>query len=233
MTDPNYTDISFVLDRSGSMASIREATIAGFDAFMAEQRTAEGRCTVSLAQFDDKYDVIYTEVDVHRVPGLRLEPRGTTALLDAIARTVHATGARLAAKPEDQRPGTVIVGIMTDGYENASREYTHAMIKQLITEQEQKYDWTFLYLGANQDAVEVGSTLGVQSDRSLTYSSAGTADALRASSANVGRMRKLVREGAAPAAARAAAAYTSDQREQANRAGEHGRPDVRRTPGRG
>lgn len=217
MTDPNYTDLTFVLDRSGSMTSIRQATQDGFNAFIGEQRATPGRCTVSLNQFDDRFDVLYTELEVHAVPPLQLEPRGTTALLDAIARSVHATGARLAAKPEDKRPGAVLVGIMTDGLENASKEYTHAMIKALITEQEQKYDWTFLYMGANQDAIEVGATLGVRAEQSLTYSAAGTADALRASSANVGRMRKLVTEGAAPQAARAAAAYSPAQREQARR----------------
>lgn len=213
MTDRTYTDITMVLDRSGSMSSLRDATIEGFNAFLAEQRATPGRCTVSLVQFDHEYESVYTALDLAVVPPLRLEPRGTTALLDAIGRAIHATGTRLAVMPEHERPGSVIVGIMTDGLENASRELTHAAVKALITAQTERYSWTFLYLGANQDAIEVGTGLGVDAGLALTYGTGHARDALFATGANVARMRAAVAHGAAPAAARAAHAYTNEQRE--------------------
>ena len=215
MTDPTYTDITMVLDRSGSMQSIRDDTVGGFDAFIAEQRTQPGRCTVSLVQFDNEYEEVYVGRDLADVPGLTLVPRGSTAMLDAIGRAVHATGARLAALPEDRRPGTVIVGVMTDGLENASREFSHADIKALIEQQEQVYGWTFLYLGANQDAIEVGASIGVARDRALTYAGPKVAAAMGAYSASVGTLRAAVAAGAPVAAARTRAAYTDEQRDDA------------------
>ena len=215
MTDPTYTDITMVLDRSGSMQSIKDDTIGGFDAFISEQRRLPGRCTVSLVQFDNVYEEVYTGRDLADVPGLTLVPRGSTAMLDAIGRAVNATGARLAAMPEDRRPGTVIVGIMTDGLENASREFTFPMVKALIEQQEQVYGWTFMYMGANQDAIEVGASLGVARDRSLTYAGPKVAAAMGAYSASVGTIREAVAAGAPVEQARRRAAYSDEQRRKA------------------
>jgi hypothetical protein len=215
MTDPTYTDITMVLDRSGSMHSIRDDTVGGFDAFVAEQRAQPGRCTVSLVQFDDQYEEVYVGRDLADVPVLTLVPRGSTAMLDAIGRAVHATGARLAALPEDQRPGTVIVGVMTDGLENASREFSYRDVKALIEQQEQVYGWTFMYLGANQDAIEVGARIGVARDRALTYAGPKVAAAMGAYSASVGTLRAAVAGGASPDQARRRAAYTDGQRDEA------------------
>ncbi len=102
-----------------------------------------------------------------------------TALLDAIGRLITDAGASLAALPEDERPGTVIVGIMTDGLENASKEWTHPAIKALIEQQTKTYSWEFLYLGADQDAIEVGTALGVPAARSMTYTRASSRAAAR------------------------------------------------------
>ncbi len=215
MTDPTYTDITMVLDRSGSMQSIKDDTIGGFDAFISEQGRLPGRCTVSLVQFDNVYEEVYTGRDLADVPGLTLVPRGSTAMLDAIGRVVNATGARLAAMPEDGRPGTVIVGIMTDGLENASREFTYPMVKALIEQQEQAYGWTFMYMGANQDAIEVGASLGVARDRSLTYAGPKVAAAMGAYSASVGTIREAVAAGAPVEQARRRAAYSDEQRRKA------------------
>ena len=217
MTDPAYTDITMVLDRSGSMQSIRDDTIGGFDAFLADQRTQPGRCTVSLVQFDNEYEEVYVGRELADVPGLTLVPRGSTAMLDAIGRAVNATGARLAALPEERRPGTVIVGVMTDGLENASREFSHREVKALIEQQEQVYGWTFMYLGANQDAIEVGASIGVARDRALTYAGPKVAAAMGAYSASVRSLREAVAAGAPAAAARQRAAYTEEQRQDAVR----------------
>src|SRR4029453_1481230 len=112
MTDPTYTDITMVLDRSGSMQSIKDDTIGGFDAFISEQRRLPGRCTVSLVQFDNVYEEVYTGCDLADVPSLTLVPRGSTAMLDAIGRAVNATGARLAAIAGGRQPRTRTVGLL-------------------------------------------------------------------------------------------------------------------------
>jgi len=217
MPDQTLTHLAMLLDRSGSMQSIKQATEQGFDLFLAEQREAPGRCTVTLAQFDNEYEELYTDLDVREVPPLDLRPRGMTALLDSIGRLVQTTALRIAQLPEEQRPGAVIVGIMTDGLENASKEYTHAGIKALVTEREEQFGWTFLYMGANQDAIEVGASIGVKRERSLTYDTANVDQAYAATSRSMAAMRGAVYAGAAPAAARDQhAAYSEADRAAAS-----------------
>jgi hypothetical protein len=169
MTDQNLTHLYFLLDRSGSMQSIKSDTEGGFTAFIDEQRRTSGECRVTLAQFDNHYDVVYADRPIADVPALDLQPRGSTALLDAMGRLVTDAGARLAAMHEDQRPASVIVAIMTDGLENASREWTHPAIKALVEQQTQQYGWQFMYMGADQDAIEVGRNIGVAAANSITY----------------------------------------------------------------
>ncbi len=208
MTDASLTHLYFLLDRSGSMQSIKSDTEGGFAAFVEEQRKAAGSCRVTLAQFDDTYEVVYADRDVRDVPPLVLAPRHTTALLDAIGRLITDAGRRLAATPEDRRPGTVVVAIMTDGLENASREWTHAAVKALIEQQERDYAWQFLYLGADQDAIEVGRSIGVAAGNSLTYGRGAVAPAMAAAANLVGELR-LARRVAPAAAMRA---FTDQER---------------------
>ena len=198
MTNPNLTHIEFLLDRSGSMDTIKSDVEGGFNAYIADQCAQPGQCTVSLTQFDDEYDVVFTAFDVGDVPKLKLEPRGWTALLDAIGRSINSLGMRLAQMPEDRRPGTVIFAIMTDGMENASREYTHAAIKAMITRQEQVYNWQFLYMGADQDAIEVGASIGIARGRSLTYDRGYARQAYAAASTLTGMMRAVSVDGTPP-----------------------------------
>lgn len=212
MTDADLTHIYFLLDRSGSMQSIRGETIAGFDAFVAEQRSVPGRCRVTLARFDNVYEEAYTDLPIEEIGTLELEPRGTTALLDAIGRLVTTAGARLAALPEERRPGTVIVGIMTDGHENASHEWTRPAIKALIGQQTDRYGWQFLYMGADQDAVEVGTGLGVDADHAITYSRDNVLFAMASTSANMAEHRRARAAGVAPEEARRRSRFTDDQR---------------------
>jgi hypothetical protein len=169
MTDQSLTHLYLLLDRSGSMQSIKTDTEGGFDAFVAEQQRGAGECRVTLAQFDNHYEVVYADRPIADVPALDLQPRGSTALLDAMGRLITDAGARLAAMREDERPGTVIVAIMTDGYENASKEWTHPAIKALVEQQTADYGWQFLYMGADQDAIEVGRNIGVAAANSITY----------------------------------------------------------------
>lgn len=190
MTDSRLTHIYLLLDRSGSMQSIKTDTEGGFAAFVEEQRRAEGECLVTLAQFDDRYEVVYAARPVADVPPLDLQPRGTTALLDALGRLVTEAGAELAGLPEERRPGTVVVAVMTDGLENSSREWTHAAIRALVEQQTRDYSWQFLYMGADQDAIEVGRDLGVPTGTSVTYARGRAADSLRVASAKVRDLRR-------------------------------------------
>jgi hypothetical protein len=103
------------------------------------------------------------------VPPLALEPRGCTALLDSIGRFVTEVGSDLAQLPVDERPGDITVLVMTDGYENASREWTVEAVRALISQQETVYAWDFVFLGANMDAVDVGTNLGFAAGKSLTW----------------------------------------------------------------
>jgi len=189
MTDSNYTDITMLLDRSGSMAQIKSDIDGGFDVFIEEQKKLPGVCKVTLIQFDDQYDVVFQESDVNDVPRLDLQPRGMTALLDAIGKSINQTGERLAAMAEEQRPGTVIFGIITDGYENASREYTKDTIKSMIEKQENVYSWRFTFLAANQDAIQEGAKIGIKADSSMTYSTDRVDSTFLAYSRSVGARR--------------------------------------------
>ena len=132
---------------------------------------------------------MYADRPIADVPSLVLQPRGTTALLDSIGRLIGEAGQRLAALPEDRRPGTVVVGIMTDGMENASREWSHPRVKALIEQQTRDYQWQFLYLGADQDAIEVGASIGVSAANSVTYGRGKVRQAMAATAANVSAYR--------------------------------------------
>ncbi|MEO6997655.1 MAG: vWA domain-containing protein [Terracoccus sp.] len=215
MTNPNLTHLYFLLDRSGSMDSIKSDTEGGFNAFMAEQRRLPGECRVTLAQFDNEYEEVYRDLPVGEVPPLHLAPRGTTALLDSIGRLVSEAGVRLAALPEEQRPGVVIVGIMTDGLENASRELTHAHVKATVEHQTTEFGWQFLYLGADQDAIEVGVSIGVPAQQSMTYSRGRVAAMMTATSRNVGAARAAVAAGGSVKAASAELWFDDQQRQDA------------------
>jgi hypothetical protein len=212
MTDPNLTHLYFLLDRSGSMQSIKDDTEGGFNAFIEEQRSQSGQCRVTLAQFDDQYEEVYRDRPVADVPPLQLAPRGSTALLDSIGRLVGEAGQRLAALPEHERPGVVIVGIMTDGHENASRELTHPQVKAMIERQTKDYGWQFLYMGADQDAIEVGSSIGVAVTNSMTYSRGRVAAAMAATSRNIGRTRSAVAAGVPMHEAASLIAFDDEQR---------------------
>lgn len=168
----NLTEIAYILDRSGSMSSLAESAIDGFNCFLGDQLSAPGEANLSLILFDDQYLTPYKRVPILEVPNLTTaiyEPRGTTALLDAIGRTVHELGEKLSQLPEHERPGQVIIAIFTDGYENASTQYTLQAINKLITHQREKYQWQFLFLGANQDAIATASGMGIAAEDAATF----------------------------------------------------------------
>lgn len=191
MTNADLSLIAALLDRSGSMQTIADDTRGGFDAYIASVREQPGDTVVTLAQFDDRYETVYRDRRIEEVPTLIIEPRGMTALLDALGRFITEVGAGLAALPEEERPGDVTVLVMTDGHENASSEWTVEAVRDLVAQQETQYSWDFVFLGANMDAVQVGTSLGFAPGKSLTYDadSAAVAGAWDAVSRYNGRKR--------------------------------------------
>jgi len=191
----NYTEIAFVLDRSGSMASCKDAAIDGFNHFLKEQQAVEGLAKLTLALFDDEYLVPVQSTPVSDVVPLNsrtYSPRNTTALLDAIGRTIDELGGRLSKMPEEERPGQVIVTILTDGLENASKQFTWEDIAKKIKHQTDVYSWTFLFLGANQDAIATAATMNISSHNSATFQAdhAGSKASMSSASIRVSAMRK-------------------------------------------
>ncbi|MBC7797307.1 MAG: VWA domain-containing protein [Pyrinomonadaceae bacterium] len=191
----NYTDVNIVLDRSGSMASIKNDTIGGFNEFLREQQTVEGMATITLAQFDDVYDIVYRAIDVKAAPMLddkTFVPRGSTALLDAIGRTINETGKRLSGLGDSEKPEKVIFVIVTDGEENSSREFDNGKINEMISHQRDVYKWEFVFLGANQDAIASASNMGIQASHAMTYAASpeGTQMAFQAVSKNMASARR-------------------------------------------
>jgi hypothetical protein len=169
MTDSNKTLIAALLDRSGSMSTCTAATEDGWRELINEQRSHPEYCEVMLAQFDTEYEVLYPPTVITAVPEFVVMPRGRTALLDSAGRFITEVGQQLTALPEDQRPGQVICLIMTDGMENASRQWDWEAVKKLITQQREVYGWEFIFLGADIDAVEIGERMGMDPRYAMTY----------------------------------------------------------------
>ncbi|WP_378736460.1 VWA domain-containing protein [Nocardia brasiliensis] len=211
MTNPDLTLIAVLLDRSGSMQSIKSDTEGGFSAFIEEQRKVPKTIEVTLAQFDTEYECLYSNRPIAQVPPLDLQPRGMTALYDAVGRLITDIGAELAKRPEPERPSTVIVVVLTDGHENSSKEWSHAAVKSLITQQQEVYSWNFLFLGANMDAVAIGTEMGFDPRNSITYAAApqGVSGVFRAAAASSARLQAAP-PGSAPSG------FTDAEREQSN-----------------
>jgi uncharacterized protein YegL len=167
-----YTKIVVVLDRSGSMQGIKDDTIGGFNSFLAEQKKLKGKAEMSLVLFDDQYDVIFEKVDIQDVKDLNeatFVPRGMTALLDAIGKTICSTYSSIKSAKKKDRPEQVIFVVVTDGHENHSKEHTREAIFNMIIEMKEKDKWEFMFLGANQDAIETGGQYGFTAASSLSY----------------------------------------------------------------
>lgn len=168
----NLTEIVFILDRSGSMGPIAADTIDGYNTFIEKQKLEPGEAKLTTVLFDSIYEVIHDGVDIQKVEHLtstQYWARGMTALMDAVGRTINSVGERLAATPEEERPGKVIFVITTDGLENASREFTRTQIKQMIEHQTNKYNWQFMFLGANIDAAAEAVSMGIDAQYAANY----------------------------------------------------------------
>ena len=175
MTKQNYSELIVVLDRSGSMSSIRADMQGGFDSFIAEQKKTPGECRVSLYQFDDVFETVYEGKTLAEVPPLSLVPRGWTALYDAVAKAVDLTGARLASMPEHERPDRVAVLIITDGEENRSYQFNGKDVMKRVKLQRESYSWSFSFLGADESSLKMAEDMGVGAANTVywTATSAG------------------------------------------------------------
>jgi len=166
------TELVFIIDRSGSMGGLESDTIGGFNAMLKEQQAVEGEASVTTVLFDDKYELLHDRIDIRAVAPLTDKDytvRGSTALLDALGRTIHKIRAAQKHTDENYRAEKVLFVIITDGYENASREYSAERIKRQIEHQKQKYGWEFVFFGANMNAVMEAGKLGIAADRAQNY----------------------------------------------------------------
>ena len=167
------TKIICILDRSGSMDSIVDDAIGGFNTFLSQQQNVDGEAIMTIVQFDHEYDIICKDVDIHEVASLNKNtfvPRGSTALYDAIGKTINDEIDLLGITPPEERCGKTLIIITTDGYENASREYNNDQIATLIKEQREVYNWEFIFLAANQDAMLAAQSMNISMGNSFTYS---------------------------------------------------------------
>lgn len=173
----NYTHLSILVDRSGSMTRLADEASNGINSLIKEQAELPGKITVSLYQFDTVYEKVFGPLKAKDAPKYQLEARGMTALLDSAQKAIVDTGEFLRDLPEEKRPSKVLFAIVTDGAENSSREITREQLKSSIKHQENVYNWEFVFLGANVDAFGEAAALGVGS--SIQYVS--TADSVAGS----------------------------------------------------
>lgn len=181
------SELIFILDMSGSMSNLTEDTIGGFNSMIEKQKEVEGDANVTLVLFDHEYIHLYDNYNIKEVPVLTNKeycPRGLTALYDAIGRTITTVGHRLNNTPEEERPEKVIVSITTDGMENASKEYTFQQVKEKIEHQQEKYNWEFIFLGADLASVNVATDLGISPDFAATWTASAAGMASHAEGMN-------------------------------------------------
>ena len=167
----NSTQIVCILDRSGSMRKIIDDAIGGFNSFLDKQKKLDEPATMTVALFDDKYDLLYDNIKINKVEEMTVNvwsPRGLTALYDAIGRTINTVKDNHKKLSKKEKPSKVLVVIVTDGLENDSKEYSQNEINKLIKEMEKK-DWNFLYLAANQSAFSEGTSIGISGGNTLNY----------------------------------------------------------------
>lgn len=166
------TELIFILDRSGSMSGLESDTIGGFNSMLEKQQNEAGDCRITTVLFDDRYEILHDRLDLVSVSKITTEDyyvRGSTALIDAIGRTIKKIEVVQNMTSGEHRADKVLFVIITDGYENASREYRAEQVKRMIEYQKSEFGWEFIFLGANIDAVETASHIGISAERAQSY----------------------------------------------------------------
>ncbi|WP_432649199.1 vWA domain-containing protein [Huintestinicola sp.] len=194
----DLTEIVFILDESGSMFGLKSDTIGGFNSLIEKQKSEKGKAVVSTVLFSTQSRVLHDRVPLERIGKMTdrdYRPGGCTALLDAVGEAVHHIGnVHKYARSEDVPERTVFI-INTDGMENASRNYTVSKVKKMISRQQEKYGWEFVFLGANIDAAETAESIGIRRENAVDCcaDSVGCAVQYEAMSAAVSGVRKGVK----------------------------------------
>lgn len=168
----NFSEIVCIIDRSGSMNTIRDDAIGGFNVFLEDQKKEPGEASLTRVIFDDEITTIDENVPLADVEPFTREtfvPRNTTALLDAVGSTIDSISKRLENTPKDKVPEKVIFAILTDGAENASRKYSRKQVFDMITEKKKNERWEFIFLAANQDAISAGMSIGMSAGDSHSF----------------------------------------------------------------
>lgn len=175
-----YIKIINIIDNSGSMGSMIDTAINGFNEFLIEQQKVEGKAVVTTVLFNTKYEKLYEDLDINECYSLNKTnyiTGGMTALYDAIGRTIQDEIDKLGNIPKEERPEKYLCIILTDGYENCSKLYDNDKIKSMINEMREDFNWEFIFLAANEDASLTAQTMGISKGNS--YSFANTEDGLR------------------------------------------------------
>lgn len=193
----DLTEIVLVVDRSGSMRSTQSDAEGGINSFIAEQKKAAGNARFTLIEFNTRRNAVYDGADIQSVGDYRMTPAGDTALLDAVGYAIDTTGERLARLSEADRPGLVVFVIVTDGQENASREYTRAAVRERIEHQQSKYSWKFVFLGSDLSTYGEAGSMGVRLGSTARYAARNTAMAYNTASANLASCRSASFSGQA------------------------------------
>ncbi|MDR0433908.1 MAG: VWA domain-containing protein [Gracilibacteraceae bacterium] len=174
------TELVFILDKSGSMSGLEGDTIGGYNSMLDKQKAVTGECQITTVLFDNNYELLHDRTDIRAVSPLtenEYQVGGSTALLDAIGRTINKIGNAQKHTADDYRAEKVMLVIITDGEENSSREYTAEKVKAQIERQKSKHGWEFIFLGANIDSVEFAGRFGIDHSRAQNFynDSAGVA----------------------------------------------------------
>lgn len=188
-----YTHISMVIDRSGSMQSCWSDVVGGYEQIIKENKSVPGKCTFTVAAFDTEYDLVEDFTDIQKVnEKLEVRPRGGTALLDAIGKTIVSVGEKLAALAEADRPSKVIMLIQTDGQENSSTEFKREDIKKLIDEHTNVWKWQFQFLGADLTSVNEAKSWGINAANTSVYNTNNSLDTFNLVGSKMATMRCAV-----------------------------------------
>jgi hypothetical protein len=177
VTQPGYRHRIIVMDRSGSINAILAGQQSGLDEFLASEGRVPGKATFSLWDFDSEIRCVHSLAPLDSVKGYAIEPRGNTAMHDAVGDAVAGEGEKLAALPEEERPEDVTVIIASDGLENSSRRRTGPEVKAMLDRQQDAYGWRVIYMGTNQDAFAEGAKLGARRGTTVNYANSSTGSA--------------------------------------------------------
>lgn len=195
----DLSEIIFIIDESGSMGPLRDDTIGGFNNLIEDQKKEPGETRITTVMFNTSHRTVHNNVHINEIELLNRNmycPCGGTALLDALGDTINSVGVRLANTPEEERPASVLIVITTDGEENASHVFTKNKIKEMIEHQQNVYNWKFMYLGANIDAISEAESYGIFRGMAATYSatSKGVDSVYAAASAIASRTKACAME---------------------------------------